>query len=273
MTDEWFAPADPDRAPVELDITVAHPARIYDYWLGGKDNYPSDREAAEQAMAAMPFIVSAARANRAFLGRVVRFLAGECGVRQFLDIGTGLPSGRNVHQVAQDTAPRSRIVYVDNDPIVLAHARALLTSSPEGATSYISADLRDTGKILTEAAETLDFSQPMAVMLLMILQFIPDSADPYEIVATLMKAVPSGSYLAISHAPSDIEAEAVAEGTERYNERSSAGMTNRTHAEVSRFFDGLDMIEPGLVQLHKWRPAPDDPPTPISGWAGVAQKP
>jgi hypothetical protein len=273
MTEEWFAPVAPDRPPVDLDTTVAHPARIYDYWLGGKDNYAADREAAEQAIAAMPFIVSAARANRAFLGRVVRFLAGEREVRQFLDIGTGLPSGKNVHEVAQETAPESRIVYVDNDPIVLTHAQALLTSAPKGMTAYLDANVRDTGKILSEAGATLDFSQPIAVMLLMILQFIPDSSDPYGIVAKLMEAVPSGSYLAISHSPSDVEAEAVAEGTERYNERSSAGMTNRTHAEVSRFFDGLEMVEPGLVQLHKWRPAPGDPAAVISGWAGVARKP
>jgi S-adenosyl methyltransferase len=273
MTDDWFSPVPSGRPPVDLDLSVAHPARIYDYWLGGKDNYAADREAAEQTIAAMPFIVSAARANRAFLGRAVRHLSGEAGIRQFLDIGTGLPSGKNVHQVAQQIAPQSRIVYVDNDPIVLIHAKALLTSTPEGMTAYLDADLRDTGKILSEAAATLDFTQPIAVMLLMILQFIPDSDDPYRIVAELMSAVPPGSYLVISHSPKDIEADAVAQGTDRYNERASAAMTNRTHAEVSRFFDGLEMVEPGLVQLHKWRPILGDPATEISGYGGIGRKP
>jgi len=178
---------------------VAHPARVYDYWLGGKDNFPADREAAERAIAALPIIRVAARANRAFLGRAVRYLAAEAGIRQFLDIGTGLPTSPNVHEVAQAVAPESRIVYVDNDPIVLVHARALLTSGPQGVTSYVDADLRDPDTILRAVAKTLDFTQPMAVMLVAILQFIAAAEDPHAIVARLLAAVPSGSYLVLSH--------------------------------------------------------------------------
>jgi S-adenosyl methyltransferase len=163
-----------------FDISVAHPARVYDYWLGGKDNFQADREAAAQMIEALPNILPGVRANRAFLRRAVQYLAGEAGIRQFLDIGTGLPTAENTHEVAQSIAAESRIVYVDNDPIVLAHARALLTSNPEGATAYIDADARDTGTILREAAKTLDFSQPVAVMALLILQYIPDSDGPHH---------------------------------------------------------------------------------------------
>ena len=258
---------------MSLDTSVPHIARVYNYWLGGKDNFAADRAAAEQVIATMPDVLVSVRAQRAFLGRAVHYLVAEAGIRQFLDIGTGLPAASNTHQVAQQAAPESRVVYVDNDPIVLVHAKALLTSTPEGVTAYLDADLRDTGKILSEAAATLDFTQPVAVMLLMILQFIPDSDDPYRIVAELMSAVPPGSYLVISHSPKDIEADAVAQGTDRYNERASAAMTNRTHAEVSRFFDGLEMVEPGLVQLHKWRPILGDPATEISGYGGIGRKP
>ena len=188
-----------------FDTNVAHIARVYDYWLGGKDNYAADREAARQAMEAIPSLPAGARANRAFLGRSVRYLAAEAGIRQFLDIGTGIPTSNNTHEVAQTTARASRIVYVDNDPIVLSHARALLTGTPQGATAYVDADLRDTGKILAGAAATLDFGKPIAIMLVAILHCIPDSDDPQAIVARLLDAVVPGSYLVISHPASDIE--------------------------------------------------------------------
>jgi hypothetical protein len=262
-------------APPGVDISVAHPARVYDYWLGGRDNFAADRKAAEEVIAANPSILPDVRANRAFLGRAVRYLAGEAGIRQFLDIGTGLPAADNTHEVAQSVAPESRIVYVDNDPIVLVHARALLTSTPEGGTSYVEADLRDTEKILHAVAELLDLDRPVVIMLLAILQFIPDSDDPYGIVARLLAAVPPGSYLAVSHPAADIKADTVAAATARYNARVATRMTRRTQAEVGRFFAGLDLVEPGLVQPHWWRPDPGQPPSSaeVSAHAGVGRKP
>src|ERR1700729_4085109 len=200
MTSEWLgAPLPPDQEEqVDFDTSVAHIARVYDYWLGGKDNFEADRRAGEEALAAYPDLVSSVRANRAFLARGVRFLAAEAGIRQFLDIGTGIPAANNTHEVAQEVAPESRVVYVDNDPIVLAHARALLTSTPEGATAYVDADARDTAKIIESAAGPLDFTPPGAVMALMVLQYIPDSDHPEQIVSGLMEAVRSGSSLWIS---------------------------------------------------------------------------
>jgi hypothetical protein len=265
---EW--PGDP---AARLDVSVAHPARVYDYWLGGKDNFAADREAAEQVIAVRPTIRSDVRANRAFLGRAVRFLAGEAGIRQFLDIGTGLPSANNTHEVAQSVAPESRVVYTDNDPIVLAHARALLTSSPEGVTSYIDADVRDTARVLAEAARTLDFRSPVAVMLVAILHHIPDADDPAGIVARLMAAVPPGSYLVISHPAADIDEAAVAEVARRYNARVPAGQRRRTRAEVTAMFAGTELLEPGVVQTVQWRPEEQvtDPRVPM--WAGVGRKP
>jgi hypothetical protein len=262
-------------APPGIDTRAAHPARVYDYWLGGRDNFAADRKAAEEVIAANPSILPDVRANRAFLGRVVRYLAGAAGIRQFLDLGTGLPAADNTHEVAQAVAPDSRIVYVDNDPIVLVHARALLASTSEGATSYVEADLRDPDKILRAAAQVLDFGQPVAIMLLAILQFIPDSDDPYGIVARLLAAVPSGSYLAISHPAKDIKAEMVAAATARYNARVVTRMTRRTHAEAARFFTGLDLVEPGIVQPHRWRPDAGQAPTSaeVSAHAGVGRKP
>jgi S-adenosyl methyltransferase len=264
---------DTDR--VVLDTTVAHPARVYDYWLGGKDNFAVDREAAIQAIDAFPGVIEGVRANRAFLGRAVRYLTTEAGIRQFLDIGTGLPTADNTHEVAQATAPESRVVYADNDPIVLAHARALLTSTG-GVTAYVDADIRDTDKILKAAGRTLDFSQPVAVTLLGILQLIPDLDNPHAIVARLVAAVPSGSYLVISHPTGEIDSEAMTEMARRLNQRSApAQMTLRTHAEISRFFDGVDLVEPGLVPVNRWRPPPDDIDRPrnVPNYAGVARKP
>jgi S-adenosyl methyltransferase len=256
-----------------FDTSVAHVARVYDYWLGGKDNFAVDRAAGDQAIAAYPDIVYSVRANRAFLARAVRFLAGEAGIRQFLDIGTGIPSANNTHEVAQATAPDTRVVYVDNDPTVLAHARALLTSGPPGVTDYIDADLHDTGTILDIAAHTLDFSQPVAIMLMAIVHLIPDSDDPYAIVARLLDAVPSGSYLAMSHIAADMTP-AITDAGQRVSKFIQHEQTYRTHEEVLRFFGGLELAEPGLVRVPEWRPASElEAKTPAVLWGGVGRKP
>jgi len=259
--------------PVPFDTSVAHVARVYNYWLGGKDNFAADRAAGEQAIKAFPNIVLSARANRAFLARAVRFLAQEAGVVQFLDIGTGIPSANNTHEVAQAAVPQSRVVYVDNDPVVLSHARALLASDPAGATDYIEADLRNPRQILERAAQLLDFSQPVAVMLMAILQHLEDADDPYRVVATLLDAVPEGSYLALSHPAKDIDAAAMAKMAESLNQTMAEKVTFRDRAAVARFFDGLDLVEPGLVQASKWRPASEaEAASPAALWAGVARK-
>ena len=277
MSDQTGKPVPGEAAQVQaprIDTQHAHSARIYNYWLGGKDNYAADREAAEQAIAANPGIVTDVRANRAFLARAVRYLAAECGIRQFLDIGTGLPTASNTHQVAQAADPASRVVYVDNDPVVLVHARALLTSTPEGETAYLEADLRDTSAILQAAAQTLDFGQPIALMLLIILHLIPDEDDPYGIVSTLVQALPVGSYLVLAHPASDIRAAKMAEMTRRVNERMSGPKaTMRDRAVITRFFDGLQLLEPGVVQPQHWRPDPGSlSPPQVTAWCGVAQK-
>jgi hypothetical protein len=204
----------------------------------------------------------------------VRYLVREAGIRQFLDLGTGIPTANNTHEVAQDTAPECRIVYVDNDPIVLSHARALLTSTPEGVTAYIDGDLREPGKALAEAAQTLDFSQPVAIMLLAILQFISDADDPYGIVATLMAAVPPGSYLVISHPTADFNPAQAADSIKRYNEQVAEQAILRNREQTVRFFDGLDLVEPGVVAVSKWRPDSElEATSPATLWAGVARKP
>jgi trans-aconitate methyltransferase len=264
------APGWPDDHPA-YDTSVAHQARIYDYLLGGKDNFAADRAAGAAMIAAYPGIVQLVRANRAFLGQAVRLLAGEAEIRQFLDIGTGIPAAGSTHEVAQEAAPGCRVVYVDYDPVVLAHARALLTSSDQGSCDYIHADFRDTGTILARAAGTLDFSRPVGVLLLAILHAVGDSDDPHALVARLMEAVPPGSYLAISHPAADIEPAAAAELTERLNPMSYQQYTPRSRAEVARFFDGLDLIEPGLVPVDHWRPG-SKPPQATACWAGVARK-
>ena len=265
-----------DAVPLrEIDTSVAHPARIYNYWLGGKENFAADREAGDLVLASRPGLRESVQANRAFLVRVVRLLAGELGIRQFLDIGTGIPTANNTHQVAQEAAPDARVVYVDNDPIVLAHARALLTGSDLGATAYLDADLRDTGALLEQAAKTLDFGQPVAIMLLGVLHLISDEEDPWGIVARLVGAVPSGSYLVITHPASDLIPETQQEASRRYNQNVATHQTLRSRAEVARFFDGLELLEPGLEQWHLWRPDPGDPaPADLkSGHSGVARKP
>ena len=257
-----------------FDARVAHPARVYDYWLGGKDNFEADRIAGEETIAAYPAIRASARANRAFLARSVRYLAAEAGVRQFLDIGTGLPTASNTHEVAQSMAPESRVVYVDNDPLVLSHARALLTSSPEGVTAYLDADLRDTDRILEQAADTLDFTKPVAIMLLAILHYIPDLGEAQRIVARLVGAVPSGSYLTISHAASDISPEEMAEMIKRMNQHLAEGNhVTRSREVVTQFFDGLEVLKPGVVMVTQWRPESlVEAQGPTSLWGGVARK-
>jgi hypothetical protein len=240
-----------------LDISVAHPARVYDVWLGGKDHFAADRRAAEHVIRANPDIVPGVRANRAFLARVVRYLVREAGITQFLDLGTGLPSANNVHEVAQSIDRTARVVYVDNDPIVLVHARALLTGTP-GTIAYIDADIRDVDTILDKAGDTLDLTRPVAVMLLMTLHFIPDNDDPYALVHRFMDAVPSGSHLVISSTESEDGArgEAAKQGTARYNQMVATPMTRRSRADVARFFEGLDIVEPGYVHMSRWRPDP-----------------
>jgi hypothetical protein len=259
-----------------VDVSFPHPARVYDAWLGGKDNFAADRAAAEAGLAAFPGIIESARANRAFLLRAVRYLAAEAGMRGFVDIGTGLPSAPNTHEVAQSVAPNCSVVYVDNDPIVLAHARALLTSGEPGKTGYIDADLRDPGKILKEAAKLLNFSEPVAVMLIGIMHLIPDEDQPFKIVGTLLDAVPPGSYLAMSHPASDLYPEEMAEVARVWNEqaRKTEQGTLRGHAEVARFFDGLDVVPPGIVQIPKWRPRTEPEADAIAAlWGAVARKP
>jgi len=262
----------PPNVPSPLfDTSVPHIARVYNYWLGGKDHFAADRELAERFIKADPEVIAGVRANRAFLGRAVHFLAAKARLRQFLDIGTGIPTANNTHEVAQRAAPDSRVVYVDNDPIVLAHARALLTSDPDGVTDYIDADLRNTGAILAQAARTLDFSRPVAVMLVGILQCIPDEDDPRGIVAALMDAVPPGSYLAISHPAADVHAEARA-GAALLNEGLTTPVVFRTRAAIARFFDGLELVEPGLVSTSQWRSGASADARPLANWAGVARK-
>lgn len=265
-------PASGEESPT-FDTSVAHVARVYDYWLGGKDNFAADRAAGEQAIQAYPDIVFSVRANRAFLARTVRYLVGQAGIRQFLDIGTGIPTSNNTHEVAQSVAPEARVVYVDNDPVVLAHARALLVSDSPGLTHYISADLRDTEKILAEAALTLDFSRPVAIMLMAILQHIDDNDDPYGTVAKLLDAVPAGSYLALSHPAADIEAEAMGQMAQRLNQMMAEKVTFRGQAQVMRLFDGLDLVPPGMVRVQEWRPDTEaEANSPAALWGGVGRK-
>jgi len=257
-----------------FDTSVAHVARVYNYWLGGKDNFAADRAAAEQAMAAFPDIVLSARANRAFLRRAVTYLTREAGIRQFLDIGTGIPSANNTHEVAQSVVSDSRIVYVDNDPVVLAHARALLTTTPDGATDYVDADLRQAEQILAKAAQTLDFSKPVAVMLMAILQHLSDADDPYRVVGTLMAAVPPGSYLVVSHPAKDIHAAEMAAMAAQLNKMMAEKVTFRAEAEVAPFFAGLELVEPGVTNVPDWRPeTEEEAASPAALWAGVARKP
>jgi hypothetical protein len=266
-------PRDPAVDP-RLNTGVPHVARVYDYWLGGKDNFSADRVAGEETIAAFPGIRLSARANRAFLGRTVRYLAAE-GIRQFLDIGTGLPTANNTHEVAQAVAPESRVVYVDNDPLVLAHARALLTSKPEGVTAYLDAELQDTDTILEQAAGTLDFTRPVGISLLAILHYVPDLAEARQIVARLMGAVPAGSFLVISHAGTDLMPDDVAAFEKSLNAHLPAEHHHvaRPRDVVAGFFDGVELVEPGLVRVSDWRPdSPEAATIPTILWGGVGRK-
>jgi hypothetical protein len=260
----------------EIDTTRPHPARMYDAYLGGKDNYAADREAVRQILHSWPEVRAMARANRAAMQRMVRFLAGEAGIRQFLDIGTGIPSAGNVHEVAGQVAPDSRVVYVDNDPIVHVHANALLTGS--GNTSIVLADLREPEAILAhpKVRELIDFARPVALLLIAILHFITDEEDPYGIVTTLRDALPSGSFLALSHGTADFHPPGVAGEAAASYQTATAPLVLRTFDRVSAFFDGFELVEPGLVQAPLWRPD-GKPPRPkdlakIGVYAGVGQR-
>jgi S-adenosyl methyltransferase len=256
-----------------FDVSAAHIARVYNYWLGGKDHFAADRIAGDATIGVYPGIRQSAQANRAFLARVVRYLAGTEGIRQFLDIGTGLPTANNTHEVAQATVPYSRIVYVDNDPLVLAHARALLTSTPEGATAYLDADLRDTEKILDQAAGTLDFTQPVAIMLIAVLHYIPDLAEARDIVARLLAAVPTGSFIAISHAGSDLFPHEIAAFEKNLNEHlPNDRHVARPREDVALFFEHTTLLAPGVVRVSEWRPDAGEAPLPTTLWGGVGRK-
>ena len=263
--------------PTGIDTSRPHPARTYDYFLGGKNNFAADREVADRVLAGWPTIRMGVRENRKFLARVVRYLAGEVGIRQFLDIGTGLPTADNVHEVAQAVAPSARVVYVDNDPLVLAHARALLTSSPEGRTAYIHADLRDPVAILNDPVtrEVLDFTQPIALMLIAILHMIPDEEKPAEMLATLLDALPSGSYIVASHITGEHNAGAAA-GERTFQQGGMAAQWRDSDVFARLAFNGLDLVPPGVVLTSEWRNDESGPrPTPadVSAYGGVARKP
>jgi hypothetical protein len=248
---------------------------MWNYWVGGKDNYAADRAVAEAVIAAFPILPSIARATRRFLGEAVQLLAGQYGVRQFLDIGTGLPTADNTHEVAQRVAPDSRIVYVDNDPVVLAHARALMTSTPEGRTDFIQADLRDPETILKQAARTLDFSQPLAILLIAVLHFIGEDADPDGIIARLMDAAPAGSYLVIAHAGSDMPSAEMDDGIRAYNERSPVKLVPRSREQIDRLLGGLEPVGPGVVPLSEWFKPGDlgGNRFDLMGYYGIVRKP
>jgi hypothetical protein len=263
----------------ELDLSRAHGARIYDYVLGGKDNYALDREAAEAAMKAWPGLRTSMRSNRAFMQRAGRFLAGECGVRQFLDIGTGIPTSPNLHEVVQTVAPDARIVYTDNDPVVLAHARALMTSTREGRTAYIHADMRDPAAILgaQQLRDTIDLGRPVALLVIAVLHFIDDDDEALAVMRHLVDPLPSGSYVAVSTATGDFDPEPLAGVVQAYEARGEV-MKLRDRVQVEKFFDGVELLEPGVVQVHKWRP--DDmatglvkKDTDVAMYCGVARKP
>ena len=270
-------PEDPEWLPPEINVGVAHPARVYDYFLGGKDNYAADRALGDALTVQVPSAPYSARANRAFLGRAVRYLVKERGIRQFLDIGTGIPSAGNTHEVAQALAPDTRALYVDNDPIVLAHARALMSSHPAGATTFIQADAREPGKILADPAlcETLDLAEPVALMLLSILPLFRDDENPQGIVSTLLAALPSGSYLTISHITADFIKPEQAAGAVAAGRHSGVTYVPRTQAEIAAFFSGLDLVEPGVVPILAWHPDDGEPADPhaASHYAGMARKP
>ncbi|MGH3943037.1 MAG: SAM-dependent methyltransferase [Pseudonocardiaceae bacterium] len=259
----------------DVDTTIPQPARFWDYLLGGKDNYPIDREVGEQVLLIFPELRDSARADRGFLVRVVRYLVREAGIRQLLDVGTGLPTVNNTHEVAQKTSSDCRIVYVDNDPMVLVHARALLTSTPQGATNYLNADVRDPEKILHDAARTLDFTQPIGLMLLGIINYIMDDDEAHAIVKRFIDALPSGSYLAMSHPTAEIHAEAIEKSIQNYNSSGAPPVRTRSRQEIASFFGGLKLLEPGVVSCSLWRPDPSDIGihVEVTQYGGLGQKP
>ncbi|MDF5752089.1 SAM-dependent methyltransferase [Spongiactinospora sp. TRM90649] len=273
MADLSGTPPESEPTP-KIDTTRPHSARIWNYWVGGKDHYPIDREVGEQVREVFPDIIEVARHSRAFLGRVVRHLTEDVGIRQFLDIGTGLPTHDNTHEVAQRIAPESRIVYVDNDPLVLVHARALLVSGPYGATDYVDADVRDTDRIIAEAARTLDLTRPVGLVLLGIMGNVADDGEAYAIVRRLVAALPPGSHVAVNDGSNVIDPAGAGAGERR---RAEAGSPYRLRspAAIGRFLDGLDLLEPGLVSVSRWRPeeGPFGPPPEVDAFCGVGRKP
>jgi O-methyltransferase involved in polyketide biosynthesis len=268
-----------EQPPPGIDVSRPHSARIYDYLLDGKDNFAADRAVAEQALGAWPAIRVAARENRAFVGRAVRYLAADAGIDQFLDIGSGLPTASNVHEVAQRINPAARVVYADNDPIVLAHARALLTSTRAGRCAYIQADLREPGKILTDPAtrETLDFSRPVALFIVALLHFIPDREEPRRLIKTLVDALPPGSYVVATHGSSEYHTPETREHVERAYSRGGVSTADRHAAEFAEVvFDGLDLVPPGIVPTSEWRPDVNGhlpAASEVAANAGVGRKP
>ncbi|MFI5685485.1 SAM-dependent methyltransferase [Streptomyces sp. NPDC051636] len=271
MTDPVTTPEPTMRQ--KIDTSVPHSARIWNYWLGGKDNYPVDEEAGDAYTAVFPGIVTIARSSRAFLHRTIAYLVSEAGIRQFLDVGTGLPTAENTHEVAQRLAPEARIVYVDNDPMILAHARALLFSSHEGATAYIDADVADPDRILAAAAETLDFGRPTALILSNILGHVADYDQARSIVTRLMDALPSGSYLSINDGSRGIDP-VFEQAQDAYNNSGAVPYILRSIEEIATFFDGLELIEPGVVSVTQWRSEPGSPtPAVIAEHGGLARKP
>jgi SAM-dependent methyltransferase len=276
LVSEWdFTSLSADRAPAAIDTTVPHPARMYDYYLGGKDNFAADRAAADAAIAAVPDMPFTARGNRAFLGRAVKFLA-EAGIEQIIDIGTGIPTAGNTHQVAQQINPDIRVVYVDNDPMVLAHARALMADEGHGRTTVLQADLRDPEDILarSELNSIIDFSRPVAVNLIAILHFIKDAEDPVRLVRVLRDVMAPGSFLVVSHCTLDFGDPVAGEALRAIYSRATAPLVPRTGAEILQYFDGFDLVEPGLVQVPLWRPGREVSPEELARvhfYAGIGQ--
>lgn len=271
---------DNPRTPVQEKATpanteVAHSARFWNYLLGGKDNYAADRELAKQILTVIPSFRDTVRAERRFLARAARYLANNAGIRQFLDIGTGLPTANNTHEIAQAAAPESRIVYIDNDPIILVHARALLTSTPQGATDYVQADLREPDTILREASRTLDFTRPVGLMLLGILNFITDTEEAHAIVDRLLDALPSGSHLVISHPTAEVDGDAIKRTMQLWNDSGAAPIVARSRQQLIRFFHGRELLEPGVVSCSLWRPDRTELGIPVEvfHFSGVGRKP
>ena len=273
LADDLPIPA--PRQGLQINTAVAHSARFWNYLLGGRDNYAVDREAADQIMLLIPSFRDTVRAERRFLVRAVQYLAAEAGVRQFLDIGTGLPTASNTHEVAQVVAPESRVVYVDNDPLIMAHARALLTSTPEGVTDYVPGDLREPDIILAEAARTLDFTRPVGLMLLGILNFIPDAGQAHAIVDRLLATLCPGSYLVISHPTAEVDGAAMTAAMQLWNESGAAPIVARSRRQLIHFFDGLELLAPGVVSCSRWRPDPSKigVPAEVFHFSGVGLKP